>query len=49
VQIVRESIGLTIDFGAIERALLAQLSEAMEMAPRPRRGRPPRKRPDVPM
>jgi hypothetical protein len=42
VQLVRESVNLIIDFAAIERALLAQLSEALEMAPRPRRGRPPR-------
>jgi hypothetical protein len=40
-QLVRGSISLTIDFAAIELALLAQLSEALEMAPRPRRGRPP--------
>jgi hypothetical protein len=40
VQIVHESVGLIIDFGAIEHALQAQLSEALEMAPRPRRGRP---------
>jgi hypothetical protein len=40
VQITRGSIALIIDFAAIERALLAQLSEALEMAPRLRRGRP---------
>jgi hypothetical protein len=44
VQLVRESVSLIIGFAAIERALLAQLSEALEMAPRPRRGRPPRGR-----
>jgi hypothetical protein len=42
VQLGRESVILIIDFAAIERALLAQLSEALETGPRPRRGRPPR-------
>jgi hypothetical protein len=41
VQILRGSVGLIIDFAALESTLLAQLSEALEMAPRPRRGRPP--------
>jgi hypothetical protein len=40
-QFVRGSVILIIDFAAIERALLTQLREALEMAPRPRRGRPP--------
>lgn len=42
VQLVRGSVILIIDFAAIERALLTQLGEALEMAPRPRRGRPRR-------
>ena len=42
VQLARGAVALLIDFAAIERALLAQLSAALEMAPRPRRGRPRR-------
>jgi hypothetical protein len=35
--------GITLDFDrpAFERALQSRLAEALEMAPRPRRGRPP--------
>lgn len=49
VELTRGSVALLLDLAAIDRALNAQLSEALEMAPRPRRGRPPRKQPDIPM
>lgn len=36
------AVQVSIDFPALERSLDAQLAEALEIAPRIRRGRPPR-------
>lgn len=38
-----ETLVLTVDFAAVERRVDARLREALESAPAPRRGRPPRR------
>jgi hypothetical protein len=44
VSIARESVRISCDRVALERALDRRLREALESAPAPRRGRPPRRR-----